>query len=240
MNRTTDSSQAPPLRSSRREFLGWSGKAVAGSALAGLAVPWVHAAEDNTIRLALIGCGGRGGGAAVNAFDAPGGPVKLVAMADLFENRLAAAYKHLSEEYSRQMDVPPERRFVGFDAYQKAIDCLRPGDVALLTTYPAFRVVHLDYAVEKGVHVFMEKSFAVDAPAVRRIIRAGETAQKKNLKIAAGLMCRHSKTRQDLIQRIRDGALGQIQLIRAYRMEHVGPMGHRNPDENELRWQIRN
>jgi predicted dehydrogenase len=216
------------------------GKLAAGSALAGIAIPHVHAAEDNTIRLALIGCGGRGSGAAVNAFEAPGGPVKLVAMADLFADRLSGSYKVLSEQYAAHVDVPPERRFVGFDAYRKAIDCLRPGDIALCCTYPAFRVLHLDYAVEKGVHVFMEKSFAVDPVAARRVIKAGEAAKKKDLKIAAGLMCRHSKNRQELIQRIRDGAMGEIHLIRATRMEGIGPMGQKGPDENEVLWQIRN
>jgi hypothetical protein len=117
---------------------------VAASALAGASIPAVHAAEDNTIRLALIGCGGRGSGAAVNAFDSPNGPVKLVAMADFFENRLANAHKVLSEQYGTRMDVPPERRFVGFDAWRKAIDCLRPGDVAMLTGYAGFRPGQLE------------------------------------------------------------------------------------------------
>ncbi len=240
MKHQSQSPRTEPEKSSRREFLSLSGKVAAGSALAGVAIPHVHAGEDNTIRLALIGCGGRGSGAAVNAFESPHGPVKLVAMADLFEQRLKSSHKILSQQHPDKVDVPPERRFVGFDAYRKAIDCLRPGDVALLTTYPAFRVVHLDYAVQKGVNVFMEKSFAVDPPAVRRMIKAGEAAEKKNLKIAAGLMCRHSKNRQDLIKRIRDGQLGQINLIRAYRMEACGPMGPRPPAENEVLWQIRN
>ncbi|MGQ9575837.1 MAG: Gfo/Idh/MocA family protein [Thermoguttaceae bacterium] len=240
MSRNVQPSHQGASRSSRREFLHWSGKAAAASALAGLPIPHVHAAEDNTIRLALIGCGGRGSGAVGDAMQAPGGPVKLVAMADLFPDRLAASYKNLSEMFGDRVDVPPERRFVGFDAYRKAIDCLRPGDVAMLTTYPAFRVVHLDYAVQKGVNVFMEKSFATDPPGVRRIIKAGEEAEKKNLKIAAGLMCRHSKNRQELIRRIRDGALGPIQLIRAYRMEPVGPLGPRPAGQHELFWQIRN
>jgi predicted dehydrogenase len=241
MKRKIESSRAEPEKSSRRKFLGRVGTVAAGSALAGVAIPHVHAAEDNTIRLALIGCGGRGSGAVVNAFNAPGGPVKLVAMADLFENRLKTSLKNLTEEHPDKVDVPPERQFIGFQAYRHAIDCLRPGDVALLTTYPAFRVVHLDYAVEKGINVFMEKSFAVDPPAVRRIIKAGEAAKAKNLKIAAGLMCRHSKNRQELIKRIRDGQLGQIHLIRAYRMEGCGPMGPKPPSEtNEIYWQIRN
>jgi predicted dehydrogenase len=212
----------------------------AASTLAGVAVPRVHAAEDNTIRLALIGCGGRGSGAAVDAFQATGGPVKLHAMADLFENRLTLSHRLLSQSHPQAMDAPPERRFVGFDAYKKAIDCLRPGDVAMLCGYAAWRPVQLEYAVAKGVNVFMEKSFATDPPAVRRIIKCGEAAAEKNLKIAAGLMCRHSKARQELIQRIRDGALGQIQLIRAYRMEPVGPLGPKPPEDKEINWQIRN
>jgi predicted dehydrogenase len=242
MKRHADSLQRLTGKSSRREFLKTSGKLAAGSALAGVTIPHVHAAEDNTIRLALIGSGSRGSGAVVNAFESPNGPCKLVAMADIFENRLEGSYKTLSSSFPKLVDVPPERRFVGFDAYKKAIDCLRPGiDVAMLTTYPAFRPVHLDYAVARGVNAFLEKSFAIDAPGVRRVIRAGEEAKKKNLKILAGLMCRHSVNRQELIKRIHGGQLGPIQLIRAYRMEACGPMtGKRPPDMSELMWQILN
>jgi predicted dehydrogenase len=232
--------QSSDQPTSRRYFIKATGQVAAASALAGVTLPHVHAAADNTIRLALIGCGGRGNGAAANAFEAPGGPVKLVAMADLFENRLASSHKSLSEKYPDCVDAPPDRRFLGFDGYQKAIDCLRPGDVAMLAGYAGFRPMQLEYAVEKGVNVFMEKSFACDPPGVRRIIKAGETAEKKNLKIAAGLMCRHSRNRQELIQRIREGQLGQIQLIRAYRMQHCGPLGRRPANEPELAWQIRN
>jgi predicted dehydrogenase len=225
---------------SRRQFLQDTSRFAAASALAGVALPHVHAAEDNTIRLALIGCGGRGSGAAVDAFESPHGPVKLVAMADLFENRLTAAHRNLTAKYADRMDVPPDRRFTGFDGWRKAMDCLRPGDVAMLAGYAGFRPGQLEYAVEKGVNVFMEKSFACDPPGVRRVMRAGEAAEKKNLKIAAGLMCRHSRNRQELIQRLRDGQLGAIQLIRAYRMQPVGPMGRKPAAEPELHWQIRN
>lgn len=178
----------------------------------------------------------------VNAFESANGPVKLVAMGDLFDKRLQAAHKNLSGRFGSLFDVPPERQFVGFDAYRKAIDCLRPGkgDVAMLTGYAAWRPVQLEYAVEKGVNAFMEKSFACDPPGVRRIIAAGEAAKKKNLKIAAGLMCRHSRNRQELIKRINDGELGQVQLIRAYRMQPVGPLGPKPPAEAELAWQVRN
>ncbi|OHB84684.1 MAG: hypothetical protein A2V98_18920 [Planctomycetes bacterium RBG_16_64_12] len=223
----------------RREFLASSGRAAAGSAIAALAAGRVHAAEDNTIRLALIGCGPRGSGAVGNALSVPdGGPISLVAMADVFEDRMIRAHGALSKEFGPRIDVPPERRFLGFDGYKKAIDCLRPGDVALLTTRAYPRATHLDYAVEKGVNVFMEKSFAPDPGGLKRMIRAGEAAEKKNLKIAAGLMCRHSVARQALIQRIRDGELGDLQLIRAFRMEGGGVLGPRKPDENELLFQV--
>ncbi|HNS21775.1 MAG TPA: hypothetical protein PKH24_14820, partial [Sedimentisphaerales bacterium] len=224
----------------RREVLQWSGKTAAVSALTGISIPMVHAGEDNTIRLALIGCGGRGCGAAGNAFDSPNGPVKMIAMADFFENRLANAHKTLSNQYAAKMDVPPDRRFAGFDAWRRAIDCLKPGDIAMLAGYAGFRPQQLEYAVERGVHVFMEKSFAADPPGVRRVIAAGEAAEKKNLKIAAGLQCRHSRNRQELIQRIRDGQLGEIQLIRAYRMQPCGWLGPRPENVKDLHWQIRN
>lgn len=240
MKRESPSSQSHAQASSRREFLAWGGKLAAGSALGAAMVPKVHAAEDNTIRLALIGCGGRGSGAAADAFQASGGPVKLVAMADLFENRLRSSHANLAKQFAAQMDVPPQRQFIGFGAYRQAIDCLRPGDIAMLTGYAAWRAMQLEYAVEKGVNVFMEKSFACDPLGVRRVIQAGEAAQKKNLKIAAGLMCRHSRNRQELIKRIRDGVLGEIQLVRAYRMQPCGPLPRRPANENELLWQIRN
>ena len=241
MKRPLQSSLAEPSKSSRREFLEWSGKAAAASALAGVAVPHVHAAEDNTIRLALIGCGGRGSANVVNALETNNGPIKLYAMADLFEKRLAGSYHALSKEHAKQLDVPAERKFIGFDAYRKAIDCLQPGcDVAMLTGYAGFRPAQLEYAVEKGINVFMEKSFATDPPGVRRVLKAGEAAEQKNVKIAAGLMCRHSRNRQELIRRIRDGQLGDIHLIRAYRMQDRIALGPKPPQEKELFWQIRN
>jgi hypothetical protein len=127
-------------------------------------VPRVHAAEDNTIRLALIGCGGRGSGAVRDALDASDGPVKLHAMADVQPGRLAVSLKALENRFPDLIDVPAERQFVGFDAYKKAIDSLRPGDVAMLTGYVGWRPVQLEYAIEKGVNVFMEKSFGCDRP----------------------------------------------------------------------------
>ncbi|MEA3207065.1 MAG: hypothetical protein QOE70_122 [Chthoniobacter sp.] len=230
------------VSTNRRQFLAQTGKILAASALAGVAIPHVHAAGDGTIQLALIGSGGRGSGAVANAMAVTGGPIKLVAMADLFENRLTSAHDTLQRHFGGSVEVPTERQFIGFEAFKKAIDCLRPGsgDIAMLTGYAGFRPAQLEYAVERGVNVFMEKSFATDPPAVRRIIKAGEAAEKKGVKIAAGLMCRHSRNRQELIKRIRGGALGDIQLIRAYRMEASGPLGARPADKSELEWQLRN
>jgi predicted dehydrogenase len=224
----------------RRKFITRGTGALAGCALAGVALPHVHAAENNTIHLALIGCGGRGCGAVANAFESPKGPVKLVAMADIFQDRLDKAVETLAAKYASQMDVPPARQFTGFDAYKNAIDCLKSGDVAMITGYSGFRPVQLEYAVNKGINAFMEKSFAPDAPGLRRIIRAAEEADRKNLKIAAGLQCRHSVNRQELIRRMRAGELGDIQLIRAYRMQPVGWLGKRPVDQNDLYWQIKN
>jgi len=240
MRKESQSTDAKSRQSSRREFLARTGQVAAASALAGVTIPRVHAAENNTIRLALIGCGGRGSGAVGNAMNSANGPVKLVAMADVVERRLNASHKNLGKQFGERIDVPKDRRFVGFDAYKKAIDCLGPGDVAMLTNFAAFRPMQMEYAVEKGVNVFMEKSFAPDVPGLRRLIKAGEAAEKKNLKVAAGLQWRHSDNRQQLIKRIRDGQLGDIQLIRAYRVHPVGVMGKKPPEQDELLWQIRN
>lgn len=223
---------------SRREFLTQGGKLAAGSVLGGVALSRAYAGEDNTIRIALVGCGGRGSGAVGNALSSRAGPTKLVAMADVFENRLATSYKNLSGQFKEQVDVPPERRFVGFDAYRKAIDCLRPGDVMIQATHSAFRPTHLKYAVEKGVNAFIEKSFAPDPGGTKEILRLGQEAKKKNLKIGCGLMCRHSASRQALIQKIRDGAMGDILMIRAYRMDPGARMGPFKGGQSELLWQI--
>jgi predicted dehydrogenase len=239
----TDSASTNPMAemTTRRAFLSRCGKAAAGGALAGVALPAVHAAEDNTIRLALIGSGNRGSGAVRDACDAKGGPVKLVAMADLFDNRLTTAHKNLGTALGERIDVPPERRFIGFDAFKHAIDCLRPGrDIAMLTGYASFRPAQLEYAVAKGVNVFMEKSFGVDPVGLRRVMQAGEAAERKGLKIAAGLQCRHSVNRQELMRRIHDGQLGEILHIRAYRMGPNGPLRPRPATTPELEWQLRN
>ena len=246
MKSTTPSQNARSNGScSRRDALKLGSAAAAGTVLTQLNVPKVHAGEDSTIRLALIGTGGRGCGAVGNAVGASRlkgagcfGPVKLVAMADVFQHRLDAAHRNLSKAFPKHVDVPAERKFQGFDAYRKAIDCLRPGDVAMLTAHAGFRRVHMDYAVDKGINVFMEKSFAPDPGGLKRMLRAGERAEKKNLKIASGLMCRHSPARQALIHKIRDGELGQILMMNAYRLGPGAGLPPRPADKDELLWQV--
>jgi predicted dehydrogenase len=212
----------PTDNSSRREFLKDAGRVAAVTTLAAGALPHVHAAESNTIQVALIGCGGRGTGAAKDALSAKNGPIKLVAMADVFENKLNASFGSISKERPEQVDVPKDRQFVSFDGYKKAIDCLKPGDVAIMATPPAFRWPHLTYAIAKGVNVFMEKPITVDGPSTRRMLKLGEEAAKKNLKVGVGLMCRHCEVRQDLYKRIKDGQIGDIVTMRAYRLH--GPI----------------
>ncbi len=225
--------------SSRRAFLQRSGGAISGAALASTLSTRAYAAEDNTIKVALIGCGGRGTGAAANALSTSG-PTKLWAVADVFENRIDTSLNNLSAMHGSQIDVPKDRQFVGFDAFKQAIDSLDPGDVVLLATPPAFRPIHLEYAVEHGRNVFMEKSFAVDAPGIRRVLQAGEAAERRNLKVAGGLMSRHNIPLQQAIDKLHAGQIGDIITCWAYR-EH-GPVGikPKTPDTSELAHQIRN
>jgi len=228
---------------SRREFLKSTGRLAAASALAGVALPHVHAAEDNTLQVALIGAGGRGSGAAVNALNTSKlGPIKLIAMADVFEDKLNGSYNAINKSHSSQVDVPRDRRFIGFDGYQKAMDCLKPGDIAIFATPLAFRWVHFAYAIQKRLNVFMEKPLTADGPTSRRLIQLAEEASAKNLKAGVGLMSRHSRALQELHQRIQDGEIGDIILMRGYRMH--GPVGSafstKWPGEpSELLWQIR-
>ncbi len=226
----------------RRDFLKTTSRVAAASAIAGAAVPRVHAAENNTINVALIGCGGRGTGAAVNAMSVNQGPVKLVAMADVFEDRLNSSFANLDKNHADKMDVPEERRFLGFDAYKHAMDCLKPGDVAIFATPLAFRWVDFSYAIEKGLNVFMEKPLTSDGPTSRRMLELAEKSVDKNLKVGVGLMSRHSRHLEQLSARIQDGEIGDITGIRAYRMS--GPIGsafsERCPEgESELQWQLR-
>jgi predicted dehydrogenase len=225
---------------SRRTFLKKTSRVAAASALAGAALPHVHAAENNTIQVALIGCGGRGTGAAANALSVTNGPIKLVALGDVFENRLTTSYTNLQRQFKDRVDVPRERQFVGFDAYQKAMDCLKPGDVAIFASPVAFRWVHFGYAISRGINVFMEKPITVDGPSTRKMLKLAEESEKKNIKVGVGLMCRHCVARQELHDRIKAGQIGDIITMRAYRMHGPGgTAGPRPADMSELLYQVR-
>ncbi len=209
---------------SRREFLKDTGRIAAASALAAGIAPRMYAGQNNTIKVALVGCGGRGTGAADNALSVGQGPIKLVAMGDVFENRLKSSYANLKRMHGDNVEVPEGRKFIGFDAYKNAMDCLSPGDVAIFATPPAFRWVHFTYAIKKGLNVFMEKPVTVDGPTSRRMFKLGEEASAKNLKVGVGLMSRHSRALQELAKRIHDGEIGEVIFQRGYRMH--GPVGY--------------
>jgi len=236
-------SETTSVFSSRREFLKNTGRIAAATTLAGLAAPRVFAAEDNVLQVALIGAGGRGTGAAANALSVKQGPIKLVAVADVFEENVRRSCDSLKQQFSQQADVPKDRQFVGFDAYQKAMDCLKPGDIAIFATPLAFRWVHFAYAIKKGLHVFMEKPVTADGPTSRRMLELGKESEAKNLKVGVGLMSRHARHLEQLHARIQDGAIGDLVTMFAYRM--TGPVGSAFSGKwpgtpSELLWQIRN
>jgi predicted dehydrogenase len=244
---TPNSSSPDHLQQSRRQFLKSSGGIVAASALAGVTIPYVHAAGSDQVQVALVGCGGRGTGAAANALGTTNlGPIKLVAMADVFEDKMNGSYQSLSKKYADQVDVPKDRQHIGFDGYAKAMDSLKKGDVVILTTPLAFRWVHFQHAIEKGLNVFMEKPLTSDGPTSRKMLELAEQASQKNLKCGVGLMSRHSRALQELHKRIEDGEIGDLVVLRGYRMH--GPVGSafsrkqgsdpKDP-QSELLWQIR-
>ena len=235
-------SQSKNQKPTRRKVLQATGGLAAAAILPGYKLPPVHMSNADEVRVALVGCGGRGGGAAANALSTKSGPTKLVAMADVFEDRLNSCYENLSKSKGKQVDVPKDRQFIGFDAYRKAMDSLRPGDVVILTTPPAFRWVHFTYAIQKKLHVFMEKPVTVDGPTSRKMLQLGKEASAKNLKVGVGLMSRHQKPLQELYERIKNGELGEVMLSRGYRMH--GPAGYsqsvRKPENvSDLEYQIR-
>lgn len=225
--------------SSRRNFLKNTSQFAAVTALAGATIPYVHAAGSDLIQVALIGCGGRGTGAAAQALATQSGPIKLVAMADVFEAKLNRSYENLAKTRGAQVQVPADRKFIGFDGYQRAMDCLKPGDIAIFATPPAFRWVHFAYAIEKGLNVFMEKPITVDGPTTRKFFTLAEASERKNLKVGVGLMVRHCKGRKELHERIQQGQIGDLTLLRAYRLG--GPAGNAGPKPaslNELLYQV--
>ncbi len=223
---------------------------LAGSALTSAIAARAYAAGDETIKVALVGCGGRGTGAATQALSTKG-PVKLWAMADVFEDKLQSSHAALTKgqesRYDREkhqgfggkVDVAPERRFVGFDAYKRAIDS--GVDLVILATFPHFRPMQYEYAVKQGKNVFMEKPVATDATGIRRFLAANEEAKKKNLKVGIGLQRHHHAVYEETMKRLKDGAIGDIELMRVYWNSAVGGgCGPRAAGMTEMEFQFRN
>ena len=196
-----------------------------------------HAAGSDTIRIALVGCGGGGTAAASQALSTKAN-VKLVAAADVFRDRMDGCLAYLGKTFKNRFDVPSERRFLGFDAYQKAIDC--GVDVVLLTTPPGFRPMMFEAAVAAGKHVFMEKPVAVDAPGVRKVLAASEEANKKGLTVGVGFSLRHEANHKKCVQMIHDGVLGEILYLRALYNNAGVWVRPRQPGQSEMQYQVSN
>ncbi|MDF1797984.1 MAG: Gfo/Idh/MocA family oxidoreductase [Planctomycetota bacterium] len=235
------------MNTSRRSFIKNSSAAVLGASLlpgsakasqsASPATGPVNAFGDGTIRLALIGCGGRGTGAAWQALSTAG-DVKLVAMADAFSDRLEDSLGQLSGAFPERVEVPEENRFTGFDAYERAIAA--GVDMVILTTPPGFRPIHFEAAVAAGKHVFMEKPVAVDANGIQRVLAAARQADVAGLKVGVGLQRRHQDRYLQGIERIRDGAIGELTLLRCYWNGAGVWVRPREAAQTEMTYQMRN
>jgi len=227
---------------SRRNFLKQSTVLAAGTVMASGVIPNVHAAENNTIKIALVGCGNRGMGAAIQALSADAN-VKLWAVHDVFAQKAQESVRRLKTEFENRekghvVDVTPERTFNEFDGYKKAIDSLDPGDVVLLCTPPGFRPLHYAYAVEKGLNVFAEKPVAVDIPGLKSLQETNAKAKEKGLKIGVGLNNRHYFRTEETIKALQDGGLGDLFAFHVYRCHNAHSLGNRgnlSPLQHQLR-----
>lgn len=235
----TDRTSSSP-QGTRRDFLTSSTAGLAGAAaLLPTVVPSVHAAGSDVLKVGLIGCGGRGTGAATQALRADPN-TKLVAMGDMFPDRLQLSLRQLKgdDEIARRVDVKPETCFTGFDAYKQVINS--GVDVVLLTAPPGFRPIHLRAAVEANKHIFCEKPMAVDGPGVRSVIATCREAKKKNLAVVAGFCWRYHKGKRETMKRIHQGAIGDIVALQC--TYNAGALWHRprEKDWDDMTWQLRN
>src|SRR5687767_8874873 len=233
----TDSAGSGPVLS-RRTFLK-SSSAAAISAPFIASSGFAQVSPGETLRVGLVGCGGRGTGAAAQALAADSN-VKLVALGDAFKDRLQGSLETLKkqEEIAKKIDVPEDRCFVGFDAYKQVI--ASGVDVVLLATPPHFRPIHLKAAIEAGKHVFAEKPVAVDAPGVRAVLAACEEARRKKLAVVSGLALRYSFGHRETIKRIHDGTLGEIRALQAN--DFRGPIWvkPREPGWTDMEYHMKN
>ena len=221
----------------RRSFLHSASAAASGLALASLPIErFAHAAGSDTLKAALIGCGGRGTGAANQNLNVSKG-TKLIAMADIARNRLDQSLEILRKQHPDPVDVSQGNQFIGFEAFKEAIAL---ADFVLIASPQGFHPYHLAEAVRQGRHVFVEKPLAVDAPGVRRVLAAAEEAKKKNLKVGVGLQRHHQPAYQEIVKRLHDGAVGDITSMTCYWLGNAREGLERLPGEGELPYQLRN
>ncbi|HEV3168672.1 MAG TPA: Gfo/Idh/MocA family oxidoreductase, partial [Isosphaeraceae bacterium] len=223
----------------RRTFLKASTTVAAGGAvLSQLGVlPAVHAAGSDVLRVGVIGCGGRGRGAADNCAKSTSG-VKIVALADTFRDQVDVALRELNNLGTERFDVPTDRQFVGLDAYKQLV--ASDLDMVILATPPGFRPIHLRAAVEAGKQIFTEKPVAVDGPGIRSVLETYEMAKQKNLAVVAGTQRRHQKCYLDSMKRIRDGQIGDLVAARCYWNQGGLWNKGRESSWSDVEWQIRN
>lgn len=240
----SDSEQSKDAaKPTRRQFIKSSSAAVA----AGVAVPSfaiqqnTFAANDDTIRVGLIGCGGRGTGAASQAMKADSN-VMLTAMGDMYQDRLDVSHNALKKAAEDKIQVTPDNKFIGFDAYKKVLES--GVDLVILATPPGFRPMHLRAAVDAGKHIFCEKPMATDAPGLRSVIASANDAKTKKLALVAGFCWRYNYARRALYDKIHNGDIGDVRSI--YATYYTGPVKPMPADEkrpagmSDLDWQVRN
>lgn len=220
----------------RREFLKASAMVAGATMLHTMPLAGAFAAGSDEIKIALIGCGSRGTGAAFQALSTKQN-VRLVAMADAFEDRLEESYKALSTKFPDKVSVPKEQRFVGFEGYKSAIPL---ADVVLLVTPPGFRPMHFAEAVRQRKHVFMEKPVAVDSPGVRAVLAAAEEAKREKLNVVVGLQRRYQENYLEVMQRVRDGQIGKVHSGQVYWNSGGVWVRPRKQGQTEMEYQMRN
>ena len=230
-----------PQSDTRRDFIKATSTLLAGGAMVG-SLPISKAAHSfgsDEIKIGLVGCGGRGTGAATQALDtnSPENRIKLTAVADPFQFRIDAALKSIRKQHPDRVDVT-DRNFVGVDAFKRLIES--DIDMVILTSPPGFRPLHFETAVKAGKHVFMEKPVATDAPGVRRVLEANKLAKEKKLVVAVGLQRHHESGYQDTIKKLQDGAIGDIILTRCYWNGDGVWTRERTPEQSELEYQMNN
>ncbi len=230
---------------SRRDFLK-TGTTVAATAatVSALATPKLslaksaHAAGSDTVKIGLVGCGGRGAGAAIQAMNTTSGNVELVAVGDVFADRMESTLEQAKTEHGEKVRVNEDTSYIGLDAYKSVMDS--EADLVILATPPGFRPLHFEAAIDAGKHVFMEKPVAVDAPGVRKVLENGKKAAEKNLLVQVGLQRRHERAYRETIEQLQNGIIGDLLFSRVYWNSNGVWERPRKPGDSELTYQMRN